>query len=308
MRKGHAEDLILPVGVGQAARLVLEVEVRDRVIAVVGVRTGGHRVGYGAGRYAVEVGAVARLGIHGGPLVSVEHIYGLGNRGHAEHSVVGDARLVGTALLGGHEYYAAGASGAVDGGCGCVLEHLETLYVARVYVGEGTVVARHSVYDVERFVAGGGGLYASHAYAHVALRLAAQGQHLHARHLRGHRLAEIRGRLVGEVLRLDAGYGGGQVAAVLNAVAYHHRVFKKHGVQLEYHVRAELARSQGHGLTADTYAAYREHGVRLGNLYGIIAFGIGHRSVGTAFEEYVRSHHRFTAAVAHLSAHRPGLG
>ena len=71
------------------------------------------------------------------PLAQVEHVDPDILLAHGHHSVIGDLRLAGLAVLGGDQDDAIGALGAVDGRRGCILEDFHADDIGRVEGGEG---------------------------------------------------------------------------------------------------------------------------------------------------------------------------
>ena len=239
-RIGRAEDGVLPVGVGHRAGLVLQVGRDERVDAVVGLGTVLVGVVDRTRRDVEQVGAVAGLLEDSGEFIGVEHVDRLRNVRDAELAVVAHDGAFAFAALGRDENDTARTARTVDRSRRGVFEHFEAFDVAAFEVREGPGVARNAVDDVERVVARRGRLDAADADRDVAVGLAAQGEHLHARHLGGHGVAEIGRRHGGEVFGLDGRDGRRHVALVLHAVAHDHHVVHGDGLALQRNVGLRL--------------------------------------------------------------------
>ena len=302
-RIGRAEDGVLPVGVGHRAGLVLQVGRDERVNAVVGLGTVLVGVVDRTRRNVEQVGAVAGLFEDFGEFIGIEHVDRLRDARDAELAVIAHDGAFALAAFGRDEDDAARAARTVDRRRRGIFEHFEALDVAAFEVREGPGVARNAVDDVERVVARRGRLDAADADRNVAVGLAAQGEHLHARHLGGHGVAEIGRRHGGEVFGLDGRDGRRHVALVLHAVAYDHHVV--HGDRLAFQrnvgLRLVVGEGQFHFVVADERVD--QHGVGQPDVDGVFAHGVGRRADRGAFQDDGGADQRRAAFVGHAALH-----
>ena len=128
-----------------------------------------------AGDDIVVVGIVAAIvGVYtellgGSEIVgAAKHIEVFVWGGKTETSLIGYLEPAARALAGGDHDDARGAARAVLGSLCGVLEHSETLYIARVYGGEGGYVGGNAIYDDKWVVAAhhGGGATHTHTVEH----------------------------------------------------------------------------------------------------------------------------------------------
>ena len=302
-RVGRAEDGVLPVGVGHRAGLVLEVGRDERIDAVVGLGTVLVGVVDRTRRDVEQIGAVAGLLENRCEFVGVEHVDRLRDVRNAELAVVAHDGAFARAALGRDEDDAARAARTVDRRRRGVFEHFEALDVAAFEVREGPGVARNAVDDVERVVARRGRLDAADADRNVAVGLAAQGEHLHARHLGGHGVAEIGRRHGGEVFGLDGRDGRRHVALVLHAVAYDHHVVHGDRLAFQRNVGLRLALGERHLDLVVADERVDQHGVGLPDVDGVFARGVGRRADRGAFQDDGGADHRRAAFVGHAALH-----
>ena len=303
-RVGRAEDGVLPVGVGHRAGLVLKVGRDERIDAVVGLGAVLIGVVDRTRRDVEQIGAVAGLLEDRCEFVGVEHVDRLRDVRDAELAVVAHDGAFARAALGRDEDDAARAARTVDRRRRGVLEHFEALDVAAFEVREGPGVARNAVDDIERVVARRGRLDAADADRDVAVGLAAQREHLHARHLGGHGVAEVGRRHVGEILGLDRRDGRRHVALVLHAVAHDHHVVHGDRLAFQRNVGLRLALGERHFDLVVADERVDQHGVGLPDVDGVFAGGVGRRARRGAFQDDGGADHRRAAFVGHAALHR----
>ena len=224
--RSRAENGVLPIGIREAR---LAVQVGNEFDRVIHVRLGTLAVDGRAAGIFVEIGSVMRLFRHLRILVSVHQVDFLRHLFHAVVTVVGDLNRFRSAFLRGDEDHAVRTARTVDCGRRGILEHLHRFDVVRIEVRKA-VLHRYAVDDVERVVAGRGRTDASHAHHHIAFGVAARLHHLHARHLAGHRLPEVRNGLIGDVFGLDRRNGRRNVAFLYGTVTDHHHIVEFRGV------------------------------------------------------------------------------
>ena len=299
------EDGILPVGVGQRTAPVLEIggdNGRNLIIArrpafVV-------RIVDRTRRHLRQIGVVARLLVELRELVGIEHIIGFRHARNTELAVVTDHRVFVLTALGRDEDDAARTARAVDRRSRSILEHLEALDIVAVEVREGPGVARNAVDDVKRLVARRGRLDAADADRDVAVGLSAQREHLHARHLGGHGIAEIGRRKPFEVLGLDRSDRRRHVAFVLHAVAHDHHIVYGDRFGGELHVGLRLSVRKCDGNLVITDQRHFEHGVFLTDRQRIFAVDPRRRACRGAFQDDGGTDHGRTVFVGHAPLHR----
>ena len=307
MRQSRAEDGVLPIGVGQRTALVFEIggdDGRNLVIArcpafIVGIVDRPRR-------HLRQIGVVARLLVELRELVGVEHIIGFRHARYAELTVVTDYGMFVLTALGRDEDNAARTARTVDRRRRSVLEHFEALDVVAVEVREGTGVARNAVDDVERVVARRGGLDAADADRDVAVGLAAQLEHLHARHLGGHGVTEIGRRKPFEILGLDRRDRRRHVALILHAVAYDHHVVHGDRLAFQRDVGLSLGVRKCDGYLVITDQRYFEHRVFLADRQRIFAVEPRRRTRRGAFQDDGGADHGRAVFIGHAPFHRAG--
>ena len=227
---------------------------------VLPVRTRGDGAPHGVGKIVgVGVGSLhAGVGVplvhHHGVLRSVEEVALAPLALPSVREVVVDPHLALRAALGGDQHHAVGRTRTVDCARGGVLEHLDTLDVARVYVVEAALDG-HSVDDVER-VGVVDGADTAHADFRRRSRLSRRRRYGDAcgEALQG--VVHADGCRHAQLVRAYLGYGGRHDALLLHAVTHHYKLVER-GVVL-VHDDAHACR----GLGLDRLVPYVRYGYR----------------------------------------------
>ena len=191
----------------------------------------------------------------------VEHAGHVGDEAHAGvAAVLGAERSVFVAAAGGDEDDAGVGAGAVDGGCGAVLEDVDGLDVGGLHGGE--VAAGHAVNDVQRLGGTIQGAHASQLHAVAVLRrvVAAVLDDVQAGHLALQETHGVGHAALVEVGWLEGRHASGDLFLGLRAVSYDDHVVQEFGILGKQHV---LGHFGGLERTACiTYATYLHDCVR----------------------------------------------
>ena len=261
-----------------------------RLVAQVGER----RV-LGQVRNALLVGAQVFQHVHE---VGVHEVHPLGEAGEGSVAVVGNVEVLAhLPVPGGDEDDAGGAARTVDGGRGGVLQDGDFLDGFR---SDGLKGALDAVHQDERGVAAlQGGDAAEHdggGGGRVAVALGdVQAGHLALDELGG--VADVTGE---EVLALDRGDGGGDIALTLRAVADDDRIVQGQDIGFQGKVDPG-APLDGHfqGLEAD--GGHRDDGVRLDTRDPVRAVQVGHVARRGAGDQDARADNRLAGGLADRS-------
>jgi len=152
-----AEQLLLPVGVGEAGRAVeVGLQVVEAQLAQAGTlgQPGGPVVADAAGgRVGRHVAIVAGLGEEERRLGRIHVLYPVGALLPAGVHIERHAHFVGFALLGGDNDHAVGCPRAVYGGRGGVFQDVQLLDILRIYRVQGRAFAQRKAIDHDERVA-----------------------------------------------------------------------------------------------------------------------------------------------------------
>ena len=219
---------------------------------------------------------------------------------HGYLAIVLHGGIAAAGALGGDDDHAVGAAGAVDGGCGAVLEHVHRFHLLEVDAAD--VGVNHTVDDDERSLACGEGVGASEQELERCLRVSSvRIDHGKACHLALEHAACIGVSTHVQIFCLEAGDGTGYLFLGGFAVADDHGLIQHHGCRCGEHCiqHVRCAHREGEVVVAEECEG---EGVAAGCRDGVAAVVVGNRPGAAGIVEHRCSGEHFAVVAGDAAA------